>query len=123
MKDKGKGEGRGKWCRRTRQEEREGQGAVEKERKVENALFFFFVVGAHARAIVASSRYISLPNLLYPMEIRHPSECVCVCTCILFERVAFVSCIGVTSCYCYVCTCTRVNICVLRDNDFSGITL
>lgn len=27
--------------------------------------------------------------------------------------------------YCYVCMCmyTRVNICVLRDNDFSGITL
>ncbi|KYQ47359.1 hypothetical protein ALC60_13616, partial [Trachymyrmex zeteki] len=92
------------------QEEREGRrgGAVEKERKVENALFFL-VVGAHARAIVCL-RVISLPNLFYPMEIRHPSECVC--------------CIGVTS-YCYVCMCmyTRVNICVLRDNDFSGITL
>lgn len=24
---------------------------------------------------------------------------------------------------CYVCMYTRVNICVLRDNDFSGITL
>ncbi|KYN40416.1 hypothetical protein ALC56_05361, partial [Trachymyrmex septentrionalis] len=92
---------------KTSQEERGGRGgAVEKERKVENALFFL-VVGAHARAIVCL-RVISLPNLFYPMEIRHPSECVYVCTCI-----------------CYVCMCmyTRVNICVLRDNDFSGITL
>lgn len=50
-------------------------GAVEKERKVENALFVF-VVGAHARAIVCL-RVISLPNLCFsPMEIRHPGEYV-----------------------------------------------
>lgn len=58
----------------TREKER---GAVEKESKMENALFFF-VVGAHARAIVYL-RVISFPNLFYPMEIRHPSECKCKC--------------------------------------------
>lgn len=88
---------------------------------MENALFFL-VVGAHARAIVCL-RVISLPNLFYPMEIRHPSECVCVYVYTLRECCVRM-CIGVTS-YCYVCMCmyTRVNICVLRDNDFSGITL
>lgn len=71
---------------------------------MENALFFF-VVGAHARAIVCF-RVISLPNLFYPMEIRHPSECVCVCTCILFERVTFV-CVSVLTSYCCVCVCVH----------------
>ena len=105
----------------TRGEGRKGRGS--REREESGKCTFFLVVGAHARAIVCL-RVISLPNLFYPMEIRHPSECVYVCTCILFERVAFIMYIGVTS-YCYVCMCmyTRVNICVLRDNDFSGITL
>lgn len=71
----------------------EGRGAVEKERKVENALFFKSLV--HMRAQLCL-RVISFPNLFYPMEIRHPSECVCMCvrTCILLERVAFV-CVSV----------------------------
>lgn len=60
-----------------RDKKREGR-AVEKERKVENALFF--VVGAHARAIVCL-RVISLPNLhfFFSMEIRHPGEYVNAC--------------------------------------------
>lgn len=64
-------------------------GAVEKERKVENALFFSLSL-VHMRAQLCVFAF-SLPNLFYPMEIRHPSECVYVCmSCILFERVALV---------------------------------
>lgn len=100
----------------------EGRGAVEKERKMENALFFFFVVGAHARAIVCL-RVISFPNSFYPMEIRHPSKCVCVCICVYSWSMLRSYVYRCNELLCYVCMYTRVNICVLRDNDFSGITL
>ncbi|KYM99316.1 hypothetical protein ALC62_09958, partial [Cyphomyrmex costatus] len=100
-------EGRDKRSGEGTKEGRKGGGGS-REREESGKCTFFLVVGAHARAIVYL-RVISLPKLFYPMEIRHPSECVCI---------------GVMS-YCYVCMCmyTRVNICVLRDNDFSGITL
>lgn len=79
-----------------------GGGAVEKERKVENALFFLCRWCTCARNCVFALSHFQ--NLFYPMEIRHPSECVCVCTCILFERVAFV-CVSVLTSYCCVCVC------------------
>jgi len=81
------------------QEKREGG---QSRKRVKWKMHFFFVVGAHARAIVCL-RVISLPNLFYPMEIRHPSECVC--TCIYSSSVPFV-CISVT-CYCIVCMCVH----------------
>lgn len=110
-----------------RQEEKEG-GAVEKERKVKNALFFSLSL-VHMRAQLCL-RIISFPNLFYPMEIRHPSVNmyvyvhVCVHTCILLERIAYYVYRCNELVLCLLCVMyTRVNICVLRDNDFSGITL
>lgn len=74
---------------------REGRGRGSREREESGkCTFFFFVVGAHARAIVC------LRVSHFQMEIRHPSQCVsmctctcvcmCVCICILLERVTFI---------------------------------
>lgn len=63
-------------CDKKRGREGGRGGAVEKERKVENALFFSLSL-VHMRAQLCVFAF-SLPNLFYPMEIRHPSECVCV---------------------------------------------
>jgi len=60
-----------------RRDKRRRKGRGSREREENGKCTFFLVVGAHARAIVCL-RVISLPNLFYPMEIRHPSECVCV---------------------------------------------
>jgi len=79
-----------------RQKERR-RGAVEKERKVENALFL--VVGAHARAIV-SSRYL-ISNFFYPIKTRHLSECIC--TCLSYINVACVICIVSVICNVLLC--------------------
>lgn len=82
----------------------EGRGAVEKERKVENALFLC-VVGAHARAIVCL-RVISLPIFFYLIETRHLSECTCVCCTGVSRCTACLQSVLIVSCFCvYVCTC------------------
>jgi len=97
---------------------------------VENALFFSLSL-VHMRAQLCL-RIISFPNFFFPMEIRHPSVNMYVyvsyvCMCIRVYSWSAL-CMYVYRCnelvLCLLCVMyTRVNICVLRDNDFSGITL
>jgi len=71
-------------------------------------------------------------QIFFPMEIRHPSVNMYVyvsyvCMCIRVYSWSAL-CMYVYRCnelvLCLLCVMyTRVNICVLRDNDFSGITL
>lgn len=107
----------------------EGRGGSREREESGKCTFFFFVVGAHARAIVSSHYLISK---FFFSNGNKTSECeyVCICiicvyvhTCILLERVVYVyRCNELVLCLLCVMY-TRVNICVLRDNDFSGITL
>lgn len=108
----------------------EGRGGSREREESGKCTFFFFVVGAHARAIVSSHYLIS--KFFFPMEIRHPSVNMYVyvsyvCMCIRVYSWSAL-CMYVYRCnelvLCLLCVMyTRVNICVLRDNDFSGITL
>lgn len=100
-----------------------------REREESGKCTFFSLSLVHMRAQLCF-RIISFPNLFYPMEIRHPSVNmyvyvhVCVHTCILLERIAYYVYRCNELVLCLLCVMyTRVNICVLRDNDFSGITL
>jgi hypothetical protein len=116
--DEGVARGGRRWCRRTRQKEKEGGGGSRERGKWKMHFFFFFVIGAHARAIVCL-RVISFPNLFYPMEIRHPSECICMCVyswsvlhLYVYRGIPSNCVMSVYLCVC-VCVCcmyTRVNI-------------
>lgn len=48
----------------------EGRWGSREREESGKCTFFFFIVGAHARAIVFTYH---ISNLFYPMEIEHPS--------------------------------------------------
>lgn len=54
-----------------------GRGGGSREREESGKCTFFSLSLVHMRAQLCVFAF-SLPNLFYPMEIRHPSECVCV---------------------------------------------
>lgn len=79
MKDRGKRRAgkmvpKGATRREGGKEEGEGQSRKRGKWKMH---FFFSLSLVHMRAQLCVFAF-SLPNLFYPMEIRHPSECVCV---------------------------------------------
>lgn len=86
----------------TRQEEREGEGAVEKERKVENALFFLCHWCTCARNCV-SSRYLISKFVLTNGNKTSVNVYVCMRVCVCVYSWSVLRLYRCTELLCYVC--------------------